>query len=130
MKRTTLYIAIFAAGLGLGAFAEYELTQPRQSLIDQDWHPFFKGHEDASHARIMRFQKALTNAGDAKDLDTLSRQLEAQLRVEDLIIKSREAEYAKITLLSAFIVALLTAIGGAIVAWLRAKRSTHDTPNR
>lgn len=113
MKRTILYIAIFASGLGLGALVQRELTQAQQSRIDKEWQRLFG--EEGSHQRIMMFEETLTGGGIAKDLPTLAKQLETQLLVEDLIIKSREAEYAKITPLGAILVPLLSAIAGGII---------------
>ncbi len=125
MKHKILYIAVFA-GLGLGVIAVYDLTH--RSPTDQKWHRSF--NEDKDHERIMQFQDALTEEGIANDPDKLSKQLEAQLHIEDLIIKSREAEYAKITPFSAIIASLVSAFVGAIVTWLIAKRGAHDAPNR
>ncbi len=120
MRRSILYIAIFTSGVGVGVFAQHELTRPPESRIDKEWQRLF--NEESSHVRIMTFQEALTAAGIAKDLPTLSKQLEAQLEVEDLIIKSREAEYAKITPLSTIIVPLLSAIGGGIITAVFGRR--------
>ena len=51
---------------------------------------------------------------DAKNVDELSKQLDAQLKIEDLIIKSREAEYAKWTPFTP----LLTGGVGALLGFL------------
>jgi hypothetical protein len=97
MKRQTLFIVVtFAIGFGLGFLLKNALTQPR-SNIDQEWHQQFG--EDVDHQRIMEFQKALRElrAKTATDATALSQQLDMQLRIEDLIVKSRAAEYAKFT---------------------------------
>ncbi len=43
----------------------------------------------------MALQSALPKPNTAKDAEDLSKILDAQLRIEDLVVKSREAEYAK-----------------------------------
>ena len=53
--------------------------------------------EDLVHQRIIDLQNALAKPNTAKDAGELSKILDAQLRIEDLVIKSREAEYAKWT---------------------------------
>ena len=87
-------ILVFAAGLGIGYFVNSELLVP-SGETDKKWKVQFT--EEAGHGRIIDFQNALQKPKDAKNVDELSKQLDAQLKIEDLIIKSREAEYAKWT---------------------------------
>ena len=97
MKRQVLYImGTFVIGFGLGFLIKGVLPQHR-SNIDEEWHKQFS--EEMDHQRVLEFQNALQalRANSAKDAGELSRQLDVQLRIEDLIIKSREAEYAKFT---------------------------------
>jgi len=114
MKRAIVYTAIFVCGLVVGAVVQRELTQSPQSPTEKEWQRLFG--EEGSHQRIMKSEEALTSEGIAKDLPALTKQLEAQLLVEDLIIKSREAEYAKVTPLSAILVPLISFAGGIITA--------------
>jgi hypothetical protein len=85
-------ILVFAAGFGIGYFVKSELLVP-SGETDKNWKVQFT--EEAGHGRIIHFQNALQKPKDAKDLNELSKQLDAQLKIEDLITKSREAEYAK-----------------------------------
>ncbi len=50
----------------------------------------------------------MTSEPIAKDPEKLSKRLEAQLKIEDLIIESREAEYAKIIPFNAIIAGLVS----------------------
>jgi hypothetical protein len=97
MNRQILFIVgTFVIGFGLGFLLKSALPQPR-SKIDEEWHQQFS--EDMDHQRIMEFQKALQalRAKSAADATELSKQLDMQLQIEDLVVKSREAEYAKFT---------------------------------
>lgn len=94
VKVVLRYIVAIAFGFAAGYFVKSELLVPTGE-IDKKWHDQFT--EEADHERIINFQNALQKPRAAKDPDELSKQLEAQLKIEDLIIKSREAEYAKWT---------------------------------
>jgi hypothetical protein len=97
MKRQVLSImGIFVIGFGFGFLIKGVLPQHR-SHIDAEWSKQFS--EEMDHQRVLEFQNALQalKANSAKDARELSAQLDVQLRIEDLIIKSREAEYAKFT---------------------------------
>ena len=97
MNRQTVFIVgTFVVGLGLGSLLTSALSYPR-SKIDREWRQQFS--EDLDHQRIMEFQGALQalRARSATDATELSKQLDMQLQIEDLIVKSREAEYAKFT---------------------------------
>ena len=122
MKPRILYIVIFVVGLGIGATSMYELTQ-HSKLPSAD-------HEKESQERIGKFQDELTNAGTPEGIERVSKKLEAQMRIEDLIVKSREAQYTKFTLLSptlVSVIALLSAAISAIITSLVVRRGSHDT---
>jgi hypothetical protein len=77
---------------------------------------FFANHEDDSKQRTVEFQKALDAAGfDSKALEALCLRVEAQLKIEDLIIRFREAEHAKLSLWTSRFLPVATAIAGALV---------------
>lgn len=120
MRGKILYLAIFAAGLGLGAFLEYKLPPAFRTSTDQKWHATFS--EDMNHERIMEYQAALTNDGIAMEPDKSSKQLEGQLKIEELLIKTREAKYAKITPFNATLGAIFIGVLGLITGWLGARR--------
>jgi hypothetical protein len=123
LKYKNLYIVIFVVGIGIGAISMYGLT-PHLKPLSGD-------QEEESQERIRIFQNALTNAGTPEDIEKVSKKLEAQMRLEDLIVKSREAQYTKFTLLSPLIVsviALLSAAISAIITSLVVRRGPKDTP--
>jgi hypothetical protein len=79
-------------------------------------------NEESTHVALVRFRRALLNARDTAGLEMLNRQLDAQLKIEDFIIKSREAEYAKWTPLSVAlspVLALVGAWGGTLIGLRR-----------
>ena len=92
----------------------YVVPKPPRSTPDPQWQQLFNEEED--HKRIMAFQDALAKQGGPKDAAELSRQLDAQLRIEDLIVKSREAEYAKYTPFTAVFAAGFSLLGGVVGA--------------
>ena len=123
MKPRIMYILIFAVGIGIGAISTYDL-EGHSKLQSGD-------HEKESQERIGKFQDELTNASTPEDTERVSKKLEAQMRLEDLIVKSREAQYTKFTLLSPMlvsVVALLSAAISAIITSLVVRHGTHDTP--
>ena len=101
---------LFAVGLIVG----YVLPRPLMSPPDRGWQQMF--NEEMDHKRIMAFEDALAKEGSPKDAAELSRQLDTQLRIEDLIVKSREAEYAKFTALSWLFTAIIAFLGGILGA--------------
>jgi len=61
----------------------------KQEELQQD-------HETASGNRTIRFQEALANIpSEQAALTTLNDELDAQLKIEDFIVKSREANHPK-----------------------------------
>lgn len=86
---------------------------------------FFANHEEESKTRAVEFQKALDAAGaDPKALETLNLRVETQLKIEDFIIRFREAEHAKISLWTSRFIPLAAAVAGALVT-LIVKHFTH-----
>src|SRR5262249_32298710 len=71
-------------------------------------------HEPASRARYNAMQTRLTNCSDKACVDLLDAQLDAQLKLEDYLIKFREAEHAKLAvwtpLFASAIVSLVTTL--------------------
>jgi hypothetical protein len=144
MKPRILHIVIFAVGLSIGAASTYALTRPSklpggdqeklptadpenasQSNLPSD------SHEVASQKLTVKFQKELKDAVSTEDIDKVSKRIEAHNRLEDFIVKSREAQYTKFTLLSptlVSVIALLSAAMSAIITTLVVKRGPHDTP--
>jgi hypothetical protein len=123
LKHKILYVVIFAVGLGIGAISMYALDT-RNKPVGGD-------NDTASQVRIDSFQTRLNNATTKEDTERVSRDLEAQIQIEDLTIKGREARYSKFTLLSPLIltvITLLAGLTGAFITNLFARRGTHDVP--
>lgn len=107
------YLIAIAFGFAAGYFVKAELLVPA-SPNDAEWQTLFM--EDADHGRIIAFQNALQKPTNEKTTDELSKQLDAQGKIEDLILKSRQAEYAKwlpfTPLFSGFVGAALGLLAG------------------
>lgn len=89
-------------------------------------------NEDSSHARIMAFQEVLKNQGTPKEANALMQQIELQLKIEELVIQSRAAEYANLTpftSLGSSVGALLIALLGFAAGLIGKKRGAAATPN-
>lgn len=130
MKFKYSSILVFAAGLILGALVPFGFLQIFPSSTEKDWRSLHS--EDSSHKRIIAFQQQLQKQDPAKDVHTLMQQMDAQLKIEDLIIQSRAAQYANITpftSLSSSIEALLVAIIGFFAGLFGRKRGAAATPN-
>jgi hypothetical protein len=83
------YIAIFTGCLILGALAQHGLPRIFPTTAEKIWRSQIS--EDSDHARIMAFQDVLNRQGAPKDTEALRKQIEAQLKIEELIIQSRAA---------------------------------------
>jgi hypothetical protein len=121
---------VFAAGLLLGALVPFGFLQLFPSSTEKDWRSLHS--EDSSHSRIITFQQELQKLDPPKDVHALMQQMDAQLKIEDLIIQSRAAQYANITpftSLSSSIEALLVAIIGFVAGLFGRKRNAAAAPN-
>jgi hypothetical protein len=86
------------------------------TMLPSEVASYFATHEDKSKTRAAEFQKALDAAGvDPKALETLNLLVETQLKIEDFIIRFREAEHAKISLWASRFIPLAAAIAGVLV---------------
>ncbi len=130
MKVRYSSIAIFAGGLVLGALVQYGFLRAFPSPTEKVWRS--EHNEDASHARIMAFQEVLKNQGTPKDAIELAQQIDVQLKIEELVIQSRAAQYASLTpftSLGSSVGALLIALLGFIAGLIGKKRAAPATPN-
>lgn len=130
MKSRIRFIAIFAAGLGLGALAHYELTRPPKNPTDKTWMDTYS--EEKTQEMMLQFQrrlKRLQSAETADDAGKLSQQVEVQRGILDLISKYREAEYAKYAPFTGLAGVLFAAILGALAPGLLGKRNPGNKPN-
>jgi hypothetical protein len=123
-------IAILAGGLALGVLALYGIPQIFPSQTETNWRSEYG--EDSSHKRIMAFQDVLKNQGTARDVNELAQQIDVQLKIEELIIQSRAAEYSKLTpftSLSSSVVTLLIALLSFVAGLMGKPRRAAPTPN-
>lgn len=123
-------IAIFAGGLVLGALAQYGLTRIFPTQTERTWRS--EHDEDASHARIMAFQDVLKKQGPPNNANELTQQIELQLKIEELVIQSRAAQYANLTpftSLGSTVGALLIALLGFVAGLIGKKRGAAATPD-
>jgi hypothetical protein len=119
--KTIQLIVIFAAGLGLGALAHSRLTAPAKNAYS----------EEKVQTMMLEFQNELdelekplpTNAAE------LSKQVEVQGAILDLIAKYRNAEFAKYAPFTGLAGVLFAAILGALAPKLMGKRSSEAKPN-
>jgi hypothetical protein len=88
------------------------MIEPKEIKITNlmEFYPGFNGlfgkspHEDMSQRRVVAFQMTLDSMATDKDLNAqqglqyLQDRLEIQLKIEELIIKTRQAEHIKLAL--------------------------------
>jgi hypothetical protein len=81
----------------------------------------YDNHENKSKLRYEEMQKRLdvfVEKGDTNGMRLLSAQLDAQLKIEDFLIKFRQVDHIKFTLSSPLITGLLTALVSIITTLL------------
>jgi hypothetical protein len=123
------YIVVFTGGLILGALAEHGLPRLFPSQTEKSWRS--QNNEDSDHSRILAFQEILNGQGTPKDLEAFGKQIDAQLKIEELIIQSRAAQYATIAPLSTLtssVGALVIGLLGFVAGLLGKKRDSPTTP--
>lgn len=118
-KRTMGYIAVLVVVFAFGFWLGHIELSAHKTAIDKIWEPWHRAHEDAVHEDIMRLQSVrdalVRTPTDGARRESLDNDIKTQLAIEELIIKSREGEYASWTLVSASVTALLVAVLGAVV---------------
>ena len=138
MRKKILFILTFIIGLSLGALGHYEMTRPSERpteaevKLEDNWRATYT--EEKTHERMLQFQDALEamrRDSTAKDADTLSKEIEAQLWIEDLMVKYRESQHAKYAWLVDSVGVIGAALLSAIVTLLLATRGrsgkwSHD----
>lgn len=130
LKTRTQLILIFAAGLGLGALSHAGLTAPTKNSTDQSWMNAY--NEEKVQKIMLQFQKKLDElekAGTTKDAAELSKQVELQSGILDLISKYREGEFAKYAPFSSIAGVALSALLGFLASKLVGKQGSETKPN-
>jgi hypothetical protein len=128
IKIVLRYLVAISFGFAVGYFVKSELRVPATDT-DNEWQSQF--NEEKNHGRILKFQKTMEElqANGAKNPDDLTEQLDAQLRIEDFVIKSREAEYAKWLPFTPLFAGVLGAVLGLLTGLLGRKPSGSWAPD-
>jgi hypothetical protein len=97
-----------------------EVPTRSSDTFDKDWINEH-AHEEKSKTRVREFQERLCKltgpTANAGDLAALKDQVEIQVHIEDLILKSRMSEHVVWQTYGPFIIPLLTAILAAIAGY-------------
>jgi hypothetical protein len=87
--------AIFGHGVILSVLPAIAFGHAAWALVREE--TFEKQHEGASKKRMECFQKELNSTGgDDTALKRINARLDAQMKIEDFIVKSREANHPKL----------------------------------
>jgi hypothetical protein len=116
-----VYLGLIAIGLLLGVVVSHEGFWLHKTDDDKAWEKWRSDHEDAVHKVIMHFQNQVAAPSSGAGPSSVENEIRAQLAIEELIIKSREAEYAKFSALSTSVIAVFSAVLAAIVSIVLAK---------
>ena len=119
MNRWINYVAFLAVGIAVGAVGEHLGTLRTPSEVNQEWQNFISNHEEGSKHRISAFQDALLRmqeSGSMGSVQALSKNIATQLQIEELIIKSKEAEHAQFALYGPLMVPVVAAAVGALTS--------------
>jgi hypothetical protein len=128
LKTRIQFVVMFAAGVVLGALAHAWLTAPPKNSASQGWMSTY--NEEKVQAMMLQFQnklKELESAGPANAAE-LSKEVEIQSGILDLISKYREAEYAKYAPFTGLAGVLFAAILGALAPKLLGRRNSQTGP--
>lgn len=128
MKTRIQFIVMFAAGLVLGALVHAGLTARSKNSPGELWMSTY--NEERVQAMMLQFQnklKELEGAGPTNAAE-LSKEVEIQSGILDLISKYREAEYAKYAPFTGLAGVLFAAILGALAPKLVGKRDSETKP--
>lgn len=142
MKSKILLVTVFVLGVTSGVFVNRRFVTPplaqptavnpcqNKETAVPSWHDT----DDDTRTRMARFQQRLEQLGTQTTLDTverLTKEMDAQRGIYDILIKYREAQQAKFVPFQT----LLGVAGGAIVTllttWLAKRKSkSRHTPGR
>ena len=104
-----------------------------QQIKDNKKDSLYNYHENMSKARYKEMQKKLDEYvanGDTNGLRLLSAQLDAQLKVEDFLIRFREVDSIKFTLLgTGFLTVLSSIITTLLTLFIKQRYSPKPSPD-
>ena len=134
MRPANAILVVIATGFGPRSLAQQQPIHDSSVAYERAWGNMT--NEESTHVKLVTFQRALAGPAEPSALERLNRQLDAQLKIEDLIIKSREAQYAKYSPLSSIfgqlgslLAPLISAVVGGFITALfgpRMGRSARD----
>jgi hypothetical protein len=120
------YVAILATTLavggGVGALIMYG--------VQERGHRFQTESQGTNQNYIKEFQDALEKQAPARDVDELMKRMDAQWKLEEVIVKRHEAEYSSLTPFTSLAssgVTLLIAILGVVSGWFGRKHIAAAT---
>lgn len=121
MKKKVPFVAIFAVGVIVGVVISQHIPVHTSRI----------GGEEETRKRMHDFQVSLDQLEKTRpdSVEALSKQIEAQQGIEDLLTKYREAEQAKWAPYVGPGEALLAVIITGIVTWVAARRTSKSTPD-
>ena len=128
LKTRIQFIVMFAAGVVLGALAHAWLAAPPKDPASQKWMSTY--NEEKVQAMMLQFEnklKELESAGPTNAAE-VSKEVEIQSGILDLISKYREAEYAKYAPFTGLAGVLFAAILGALAPKLLGKGNSQTGP--
>jgi hypothetical protein len=130
VKKDYLFAATFAVGVIMGATSQHIEVDTPSTLVQAAPAPTWIDTEEAMLKRMNGFQEKLDQLGKVRpdSVEALSKQIEAQRQIEDLLTKYREAKQAKFAPYIGTAGTLGAAIFTGIVTWWAARRKPKSTP--
>lgn len=132
MKKKVLFVATFAVGVIVGLISHNILVHTPTTLAQTapaSTSTLWPDTEEAMLKRMNGFQERLDQLEKVRpdSLEALSKQMEAQRGIEDLLTKYREAKQAKFAPYTGAGGTLAAAIITGIGTWLVARRKSKST---
>jgi len=133
MKNTILLTTVFVIGIGLGAFAHKTLGKPPATQAETGWNDT----EEGTRAKMLDFQQRLNKLEKQgpDTVDKLTKDMEAQRSIDDILIKYREAQQSKYTPLAMAVsgaltglLGLVSGVFGTVLTYQFSKKSSNATP--
>jgi len=133
MKNTILLATVFVIGIGLGVFAHKTLRKPPATQAEAGWNDT----EEDTRAKMLDFQQRLNKLEKQSPdtVDKLTKDMEAQRSIDDILIKYREAQQSKYTLLAMAVsgaltglLGLVSGVLGTVLTYRFSKKSPNATP--
>jgi hypothetical protein len=130
VKTKVLFVATFAVGVIVGVISQH-IPVHTPTTLAQTAPTLWPDTEEDMLKRINGFQERLDELEKVRpdNVEALSKQMEAQRGIEDLLTKYREAKQAKFAPYIGASGTLAAAIVAGIGTWLVARRKSKRTPD-